>query len=363
MTLTVVIQFVSSASHLMTTRRFFSIFLTGILITGFFFGCTKSKQEVKLLNVSYDPTRELYSEYNKAFANHWKTLTGEEIIISTSNGGSGAQSRLIQDGSEADVATLGLGYDIDAIYEKGRIDTQKPLIPKEWQSRLPNNSSPYTSTIVFLVRKGNPKHIKDWDDLLREDLSIVTPNPKSSGGARWNYLAAWSYAKKHFGADEQKIRDFIAQIYKSAQKNGLPAGARAATINFTERKLGDVAISWENEALMIKKLHPDDYEIMIPSVSILAEPPVTVVDGNVDRHNTRKEADAYLEYLYSPEGQEIIGKNFYRPINAAAKTKYAAQFQPLEMTSIADFGGWGTTQRTHFSDGGIFDQIIKGLNR
>jgi sulfate transport system substrate-binding protein len=347
----------------MIIRSSFAILITANLIMGSFTGCSKPKQEVNLLNVSYDPTRELYAEYNKAFANHWKTLTREEITISTSNGGSGSQSRLIQDGSEADVATLGLGYDIDAIYEKGSIDNQKPLIPKDWQSRLPHNSSPYTSTIVFLVRKGNPKHIKDWDDLIREDVSVITPNPKSSGGARWNYLAAWSYAKKHLGEDEQKIRDFLGKIYKSAQKNGLPAGARAATINFTERKLGDIAISWENEALMIQKLHPDDYEIVVPTLSILAEPPVTVVDGNVERHNTRKEATAYLEYLYSPEGQDIIGKNYYRPIDPAAKAKYAQQFPTLEMTSIADFGGWKTAQKTHFSDGGIFDQIIKGLNR
>ena len=347
----------------MKTHHSLAFLLTGIFIMGFITGCSKPKQEVKLLNVSYDPTRELYTEYNKAFSDHWKALTGEEVTISTSNGGSASQSRLIQDGSEADVATLGLGYDIDAIYEKGSVDNQKPLVPKDWQSRLPNNSSPYTSTIVFLVRKGNPKHIRDWDDLIREDVSVITPNPKSSGGARWNYLAAWSYAKKQLGADEQKIRDFLGRIYKSAQKNGLPAGARAATINFTERKLGDVAISWENEALMIRKLHPADYEIVIPSVSILAEPPVTVVDGNVDRHNTRKEANAYLEYLYSPEGQEIIGKNFFRPIEPVAKAKYAAQFQPLEMTSIADFGGWGTAQKTHFSDGGVFDQIIKGVNK
>jgi len=347
----------------MNIRSSFAILITANLIMGSFTGCSKPKQEVNLLNVSYDPTRELYAEYNKAFANHWKTLTREEITISTSNGGSGSQSRLIQDGSEADVATLGLGYDIDAIYEKGSIDNQKPLIPKDWQSRLPHNSSPYTSTIVFLVRKGNPKHIKDWDDLIREDVSVITPNPKSSGGARWNYLAAWSYAKKHLGEDEQKIRNFLGKIYKNAQKNGLPTGARAATINFTERKLGDIAVSWENEALMIQKLHPEDYEIVIPSMSILAEPPVTVVDGNVERHNTRKEATAYLEYLYSPEGQEIIGKNFYRPIDPTAKAKYASQFQPVEMTSITDFGGWETAQKTHFSDGGVFDQIIKGLNR
>lgn len=347
----------------MNIRSSFAILITANLIIGSFTGCSKPKQEVKLLNVSYDPTRELYAEYNKAFANHWKKLTGEEITISTSNGGSGSQSRLIQDGSEADVATLGLGYDIDAIYEKGSVDNQKPLIPKDWQSRLPHNSSPYTSTIVFLVRKGNLKHIKDWDDLIREDVSVITPNPKSSGGARWNYLAAWSYAKKHLGEEEQKIREFLGKIYRSAQKNGLPAGARAATINFTERKLGDIAVSWENEALMIQKLHPEDYEIVIPSMSILAEPPVTVVDGNVERHNTRKAATAYLEYLYSPEGQEIIGRNFYRPIDPVAKANYAQQFPTLEMTSIADFGGWGTAQKTHFSDGGVFDQIIKGLNR
>ena len=347
----------------MNIRQSFAILLTAILIMGSFTGCSEPRQGVKLLNVSYDPTRELYAEYNRAFANHWKKLTGEEITISTSNGGSGSQSRLIQDGSEADVATLGLGYDIDAIYEKGSVDNQKPLIPKDWQSRLPHNSSPYTSTMVFLVRKGNPKNIKDWDDLTREDVSVITPNPKSSGSARWNYLAAWSYARKHLGEDEQKIRDFLGKIYKNAQKNGLPAGARAATINFTERNLGDIAVSWENEALMIQKLHPEDYEIVIPSMSILAEPPVTVVDGNVERHNTRKEATAYLEYLYSPEGQEIIGKNFYRPIDPTAKAKYASQFKPVEMTSITDFGGWGTAQKTHFSDGGVFDQIIKGLNR
>ena len=346
----------------MNVHRSPAIILTSFIIMGLFTGCSKGTHEVKVLNVSYDPTRELYAEYNKAFAKHWKKLTGEEITISTSNGGSASQSRLIQDGSEADVATLGLGYDIDAIYEKGSVDNQKPLVPKDWQSRLPNNSSPYTSTIVFLVRKGNPKHIKDWDDLIRKDVSVITPNPKSSGGARWNYLAAWSYAKKQFGADEQKIHDFLGKIYKSAQKNGLPAGARAATINFTERKLGDVAISWENEALMIKKLHTDDYEIVIPSLSILAEPPVTVIDGNVERHSTRTESTAYLEYLYSPEGQEIIGRNFYRPVDSTAMAKYASQFKTLEMTRIADFGGWGTVQKTHFSDGGVFDQIIRGLN-
>jgi sulfate transport system substrate-binding protein len=341
-------------------KRYQAALLT-LLILSFASACTKKKEEVHLLNVSYDPTRELYAEYNDAFAKHWKETTGNIVKIATSNGGSGSQSRLIQDGSEADVATLGLGYDIDAIYEKGSIKGEKPLIPKDWQSRLPNNSSPYTSTIVFLVRKGNPKNIKDWDDLVRPDVSVVTPNPKSSGGARWNYLAAWSFANKKFGGDQEKIRDFLAQIYKNALKNGLPAGARAATINFTERKLGDVAISWENEALLMKKLNGDDYEIVIPSISILAEPPVTVVDGNVDRHGTRKEATAYLEYLYSPEGQEIIGKNFYRPIDPAVKAKYAGVFKDLELTSVADFGGWKKAQKDNFSDGGVFDQIIKTI--
>jgi len=324
-------------------------------------GCSKQNVGINLLNVSYDPTRELYAQYNAAFSKHWKELSGEDVRISTSNGGSGSQSRLIQDGSEADVATLGLGYDIDAIYEKGAALGQKPLIPKDWQSRLPHNSSPYTSTIVFLVRKGNPKNIKDWDDLVRDDVSVITPNPKSSGGARWNFLAARSYANKKFSGDEQKIRTFLGKIYKSALKNGLPAGARAATITFTERKLGDIAISWENEALLIKKLNGNDYDIVIPSISILAEPPVTLIDGNVDHHNTRKEATAYLEYLYSPEGQDIVGKNFFRPVDPAAMAKYAPQFKDLELTSIADFGGWSKAQKENFADGGTFDQIIKAI--
>jgi sulfate/thiosulfate-binding protein len=319
---------------------------------------------VELLNVSYDPTRELYAEFNKAFADHWKKETGEEVKIATSHGGSGSQSRLIQDGSEADVATLALAYDIDAIHDKGSTGAfDKPLIPKDWQTRLPHNSSPYTSTIVFLVRKGNPKNIKDWDDLAREDVSIITPNPKTGGGARWNFLGAWSYAKKKFGGDEAAIRDFIGKIYKNALKNGLPPAARAGTIAFTERKLGDVSISWENEALLVKKQSPADYEIVTPSLSILAEPPVTVIDANVERHNTRKQATAYLEYLYSPEGQNIIGKNFYRPIDASAKAKYAGQFKDLKLTTIADFGGWTQAQKTYFADRGVFDQIIKGIRK
>lgn len=321
------------------------------------------RADISLLNVSYDPTRELYAEFNKAFASHWKKQTGEEVTIATSHGGSGSQSRLIQDGSEADVATLALAYDIDAIHEKGSTGAfEKPLLPKDWQSRLPHNSSPYTSTIVFLVRKGNPKNIKDWDDLTRDDVSVVTPNPKTGGGARWNFLAAWAYAKKKFGNDEAKIREFVGQIYKNALKNGLPPAARAATIAFTERKLGDVSINWENEALLIKKKNPD-YEIITPSLSILAEPPVAVIDANVDAKNTRKQATAYLEYLYSPEGQDIIGRNFYRPIDPAAKAKYASQFKNLTLVTIADFGGWSKAQKTYFADRAAFDQIIKGIKK
>ena len=327
------------------------------------FGAVALKADTSLLNVSYDPTRELYAEFNKAFAAHWKKQTGEDVKIATSHGGSGSQSRLIQDGSEADVATLALAYDIDAIYEKGSTGAfEKPLIPKDWQSRLPHNSSPYTSTIVFLVRKGNHKNIKDWDDLTREDVSVITPNPKTGGGARWNFLAAWAYAKKKFGGDDAKIREFVGQIYKNAIKNGLPPAARAATIAFTERKLGDVSINWENEALLIKKQNPD-YEIVTPSLSILAEPPVAVIDANVDAKNTRKQATAYLEYLYSPEGQDIIGKNFYRPVEPAAKAKYAGQFKSLNLVTIADFGGWSNAQKTYFADRGVFDQIIKGIKR
>jgi sulfate/thiosulfate transport system substrate-binding protein len=327
-------------------HRFIPLLAILLLMTGE--GVYSAKAEVSLLNVSYDPTRELYAEFNQAFSKHWKASTGEDVRIATSHGGSGSQSRLIQDGSDADVATLALAYDIDAIYENGKTGAfDKPLIPKEWQARLPHNSSPYTSTIVFLVRKGNPKNIKDWDDLIKPDVSVVTPNPKTGGGARWNFLGA-------------KTRDFLAHIYKNALKNGLPPAARAASITFTERKLGDVSITWENEALLIKKQNPD-YEIVTPSLSILAEPPVTVIDANVDLHKTRKQATAYLEYLYSPEGQNIIGKNFYRPIDPTAKAKYSSQFKNLTLVTIADFGGWNNAQKTYFADRGVFDQIIKTI--
>lgn len=322
------------------------------------------KAEVSLLNVSYDPTRELYTEFNKAFAKHWKAQSGEDVKIATSHGGSGSQSRLIQDGSDADVATLALAYDIDAIHEKGSTGAlDKPLIPKDWQSRLPHNSSPYTSTIVFLVRKGNPKNIKDWDDLIRDDVSVVTPNPKTGGGARWNFLGAWAYARKKFAGNEAQIHDFVGKVYRNALKNGLPAAARAGTIAFTERKLGDVSICWENEALLLKSKNGGEYEIVTPSVSILAEPPVTVIDANVDAKNTRKQATAYLEYLYSPEGQDIIGRNFYRPVDPSAKAKYAGQFKEIDLVTIADFGGWSKAQKTFFDDRGLFDKIIKEIKR
>jgi len=341
----------------MTSKRFLTtlfILLNAVVL----------RADATLLNVSYDPTRELYTEYNKAFASHWKSLTGETITINSSHDGSGKQSRAIQDGAPADVATLALAYDIDAIYEKGGVDSKgEHLIPKDWQTRLPHNSSPYTSTIVLLVRKGNPKNIKDWDDLTRADVSVITANPKTSGGARWNYLAAWAYAKNAFAGDEQKIKDFVGKIYQNVVKNGLPAGSRAATINFTERNQGDVLVCFENEGLLIKNRNAGNYEIITPSLSILAEPPVTVIDANVDQHNTRKQATAYLEYLYSPEGQDIIGKNFYRPVDPVAAAKYAGQFKPLKLDTIADFGGWTEAQKTHFDNGGIFDQLLASVRR
>jgi sulfate transport system substrate-binding protein len=317
---------------------------------------------VELLNVSYDPTRELYAELNESFAKSWKGKTGEDVHISTSHAGSGKQSRAIIDGADADVATLALAADIEAIHDKGGTP-ESPLLAKDWQTRLPHNSCPYTSTVVFLVRRGNPKNIKDWEDLARGDVSIVTPNPKTGGGARWNFLAAWAYAKEKFGGDEVKIREFVGKIYANALKNGLPAGAREGTIAFTERKLGDVSITWENEALLAAGRNPGDYEIVTPSVSILAEPPVAVIDANVDRHKTRKQATAYLEYLYTPDGQEIVAKNFYRPWDPAVKSKYAAQFKDLKLASVGDFGGWTDVQKTYFADGGVFDQLIRESRR
>ena len=304
-----------------------------------------------LLNVSYDPTRELYQDYNKAFAEYWKKRTGEDVSFKQSHGGSGKQARAVLDGLDADVVTLALAYDIDILSEKN-------LIPKDWQKRLKNNSSPYTSTIVFLVRKGNPKGIKDWSDLAKPGIDVITPNPKTSGGARWNYLAAWAYALKQPGGTDAKAKDFVKKIFANVKV--LDSGARGSTTTFTERGIGDVLISWENEAfLAVKELGPDKYEIVTPSLSILAEPPVTIVDKVVDRKGTRKIATAYLEYLYSPEGQEIAGKHYYRPREPKAAAKYANQFAKVKLFTIDQtFGGWQKAQKEHFSDGGTFDQII-----
>ncbi|WDT74009.1 MAG: sulfate ABC transporter substrate-binding protein [Candidatus Manganitrophus sp.] len=310
--------------------------------------------DVSLLNVSYDPTRELYQDFNAAFAKKWKEKSGQNVSVKQSHGGSGKQARAVIDGLEADVVTLALAYDIDAIAEKGG-----GLIPKNWQSRLPNNSAPYTSTIVFLVKKGNPKGIKDWEDLAKQGVSVMTPNPKTSGGARWNYLAAWGYALKKNGGDEGKAKDLVSRIYKNVPV--LDSGARGATTTFVERGIGDVLLAWENEALLaINELGKGKFEIVIPSVSILAEPPVTIVDKVVDRHKTREVAQAYLEHLYSEEGQEIAAKHYYRPRLESVASKYAAQFPKVALFTIDElFGGWQKAQKTHFADGGVFDQIYQ----
>jgi len=308
--------------------------------------------DVTLLNVSYDPTRELYQEYNAAFARHWKASNKEVVSINQSHGGSGKQARAVIDGLDADVVTLALGYDVTALAEK-------KLIPADWQKRLPNNASPYTSTIVFLVRKGNPKGIHDWNDLIKPGIGIVTPNPKTSGGARWNYLAAWAYELKQPGGNDEKAREFVGKLFKNVKV--LDSGARGATTSFTERGIGDVLLAWENEAyLAVKELGPDKFDIVTPSLSILAEPPVSVVDKVVDKKGTRKIATAYLEYLYSPEGQEIAAKNYYRPRDAKVAAKYAKQFAKVKLITIDEvFGGWDKAQKAHFADGGSFDQIYE----
>ena len=308
-------------------------------------------KDVTLLNVSYDPTRELYQDYNKAFAAYWKGKTGDVVTVKQSHGGSGKQARSVIDGLEADVVTLALGYDID------ELGTVAKLIPADWQKRLPHNSAPYTSTIVFLVRKGNPKGIQDWGDLAKPGVSIITPNPKTSGGARWNYLAAWGYALKKPGGSEAKAKDFVAALYKNVPV--LDSGARGSTTTFVERGIGDVLIAWENEAfLAVQELGPDKFQIVVPSVSILAEPPVAVVDKVVDKHGTRAVAQAYLQYLYSPEGQKIAGENHYRPVDPKVAAQFATRFPKLKLFTIDDtFGGWAKAQSTHFKDGGVFDAI------
>jgi len=309
-----------------------------------------ARADITLLNVSYDPTRELYQDFNPAFAKAWHAKGGDKITIKQSHGGSGKQARSVIDGLDADVVTLALADDINAIAENAK------LLPADWQKRLPHNSTPYTSTIVFLVRKGNPKAIKDWDDLVKPGVSVITPNPKTSGGARWNYLAAWAFAKQKYG-DDAKARDFVAQLYKNVPV--LDSGARGSTTTFVERGVGDVLLAWENEAfLALKEFGPDKFEIIAPSLSILAEPPVAVVDKNVDRKGTRKAAEAYLQYLYSDEGQEIAARNFYRPTDPKVAAKYAGKFPKLTLVTIdGAFGGWPNTTKTHFADGGTFDQI------
>lgn len=312
--------------------------------------------DLSILNTSYDPTRELYQDFNKAFAKHWKASAGDNVTVKQSHGGSGKQARSVIDGLEADIVTLALAYDIDEIASKG-------LIAKEWQKRLPHNSSPYTSTIVFLVRKGNPKRIKDWNDLVKPGVAVITPNPKTSGGARWNYLAAWGYALKQPGGSEASARDFLGKLFKNVPV--LDSGARGSTTTFVERGIGDVLIAWENEAILaIKELGVEKFEVVAPPLSIIAEPPVAVVDKVVDKRGTRKVAEAYLQYLYTDEGQEIAAQNYYRPNSDKVAKKYAAQFPKLKLFTIDEmFGGWAKAQKAHFADGGSFDQIYQPASR
>jgi sulfate transport system substrate-binding protein len=340
-------------------RKTWIVLFTAMMMILFAAGCsqetnTASKDDnepVELLNVSYDPTRELYQEFNHDFAKHWEEETGQKVTIQQSHGGSGKQARSVIDGLEADVVTLALAYDIDEIGNK------RGIISNDWQTKLKENSTPYTSTIVFLVRKGNPKGIKDWDDLIRDDVSVITPNPKTSGGARWNYLAAWAYAGEKFGDDETKVKDFLKSLFLNVEV--LDSGARDATNTFVQRGIGDVLIAWENEAyLAINELGKDKFEIVNPSLSILAEPPVAVVDKVAEKKGTTKVAKAYLEYLYTEKGQEIAAKNYYRPRNPEVLKKYADQFAEIKFVTIDEaFGGWQKAQETHFNDGGTFDEI------
>jgi sulfate transport system substrate-binding protein len=328
-------------------RRLLTTLVLGLAAAG---ASLPTLAQTSLLNVSYDPTRELYQDFNKAFAAQWKAKTGETLTLKASHGGSGKQARSVIDGLEADVVTLALAYDIDALADH-------KLLGQDWQKKLPNNASPYTSTIVFLVRKGNPKHINNWPDLARSGIDVITPNPKTSGGARWNYLAAWGFALKQPGGNADSAKAFVKRIY--ANTKVLDSGARGATTTFVERGIGDVLIAWENEAyLAVKELGPDKFEIVTPTISVLAEPPVAVVDKVVDKRGTRKQAEAYLNYLYSPEGQEIAARNFYRPRDAKVAAKYAKQFAKVDLFTVDElFGGWRNAQKTHFDDGGVFDQI------
>jgi len=326
------------------TKKNLAMFAATLLISSASFA-----KNVSLLNVSYDPTREFYVEYNAAFAKYWKEKTGDTVKVEQSHGGSGSQSRAIIDGLQADVATLALAADVDALAKKGK------LLPDDWSNRLKDNSAPYTSTIVFLVKKGNPKKIKDWDDLVRAGLGVITPNPKTSGGARWNYLAAWGYAKKKYGSD-QAAQDFVARLYRNVPV--LDSGARGSTTTFAQRGVGDVLLAWENEAhLVLKEFGADKFDIVVPSISILAEPSVAVVEKNAIAKGNAALAKSYLEYLYSNEGQTIAAKNYYRPRNAEVATTYAKNFPKLSLVTIADFGGWSKAQPEHFGDNGIFDKI------
>ena len=331
-----------------TARSFFRTAAALALATAAGFAAAK---DITLLNVSYDPTRELYQDYNAAFAKYWQAKTGDKVSVKQSHGGSGKQARSVIDGLEADVTTLALAYDIDEISERAK------LIAPDWQKRLKHNSSPYTSTYIFLVRKGNPKGIKDWSDLIKPGVSVITANPKTSGGARWGYLAAYGYALKQPGGNDAKAKDFIAKVYGNVPV--LDSGARGSTVTFAERGIGDVLLAWENEAyLSLKEFGADKFDIVYPPISILAEPPVAVVDKVVDKRGTRDVAQAYLEYLYSPEGQDIAARNFYRPIDPTVAAKYAKNFPKLSLFTIDDtFGGWAKAQKTHFADGGVFDQI------
>lgn len=344
---------------MLNNKKIVALAILGVISIGVLNGCGKKSEEVNneqkeitLLNVSYDPTRELYDNFNKAFSKYYEEKTGIQVNIQQSHGGSGSQARSVIDGLAADVVTLALAADIDSL------NTKEELIESNWQSKLPNNSTPYTSTIVFLVRKGNQKGIKDWDDLIKQGVEVITPNPKTSGGARWNYLSAWGYALKENNNDQNKAKDFVRSIYKNVSV--LDSGARQATTTFVQNGIGDVLISWENEALLaINEKGEGDFELVIPSKSILAEPPVAVVDKVVEEKGTKEIAEEYLKYLYSDEGQDIAAKNYYRPRNEAILEKYKDQFPKLELFTIDDFGGWSKAQKEHFDDGGIFDEIYE----